>query len=236
MNTKKNKDEFRAKKYLQTLQYSQVEYEPLGNVTPDFLLDKKIAVEVRRLNRNHIDGNNLLSVENLQIPLIKNIKKIIATFRYSSHTNSAYVSITLCKPLNIQNQKSIIRKVKKTFKKHTQNITHARTYTIGKYLDITFTPTDKKSNIYIYAGCNGDSDWLIHEMHKNIQSVIDEKNKKIEKNFTLYNEWWLLLVDSILYGFDEKDFEALKKIQLQKHRFSKVIILSPKGGFNTFEF
>ncbi len=58
MNTKKNKDEIRAKKYLQTLNFTQVEYEPLGNVTPDFLLGKKIAVEVRRLNRNHIDGDN----------------------------------------------------------------------------------------------------------------------------------------------------------------------------------
>lgn len=236
MNTKKNKDEYRAKKYLQTLEYSRVEYEPLGNVTPDFSLDKNIAVEVRRLNRNHIDGNNLLSVENLEIPLIKNIKRIISTFTYNSHSNSAYVSITLNKPLIIQNQKSIIRKVKKIFKKHRHNITQMRTYKVGKYLDITFTPTDKKENVYIYTGCNGDSNWLIHEIHKNIQSVIDEKNKKIEKNYALYKEWWLLLVDSILYGFDEKDFEALQHAQLQKYRFSKVIILSPKGDFTTFEF
>jgi len=39
MNKKENRDEIRAKQYLQTLKYTKLEYEPLGNVTPDFLLD-----------------------------------------------------------------------------------------------------------------------------------------------------------------------------------------------------
>lgn len=225
----------RAKKYLQTLKYSQVEYEPLGNVTPDFLLDKKVAVEVRRINRNHIDGSNLVSIENLEIPLVKNIKKLINSFSSNPHISSAYVSITFTKALNIQHQKSIIRKVKKILKKHTHYISESKTYKIGKYLDITFTPTDKKTPIYIYTGCNGDSLWLVHEIHKNIQAVIDEKDEKIEKNFAYYDEWWLLLVDSILYGFDDEDFKELEKIKLEKRKFTKVIILSPKGEFKTFE-
>ena len=50
MHRQENKDETRAKKYLQSLEHHELEHEPLGNVTPDFLVDKKIAVEVRRLN------------------------------------------------------------------------------------------------------------------------------------------------------------------------------------------
>ena len=36
---KDNQDEIRVKKYLQTLTYINLEYEPLGNVTPDFVID-----------------------------------------------------------------------------------------------------------------------------------------------------------------------------------------------------
>jgi len=236
MNTKRNKDEIRAKKYLQTLNFTHIEYEPLGNVTPDFLLDKKVAVEVRRINSNHIDGNNLLSIENIEIPLIKNIKKVIDAYIYNSHSNSAYISIEFLKNLNTQSTKNIIKKVKKLLKRHTRYITEEKTYKISGLLQITFTPTNKKSNIYIYSGCDGDLMWLVNRFHKNIQSVINEKDEKIEKNFSLYNEWWLILVDSILYGLDIEDLEELKKIKFNKQKFPKVIILSPKGDFNTFEF
>jgi hypothetical protein len=49
-----NKDEQRVEEYLKYLGYGSVEHEPIKNETPDFLLDSEIAVEVRRLNNNHI--------------------------------------------------------------------------------------------------------------------------------------------------------------------------------------
>ena len=236
MNRKDNKDEIRAKKYLQTLEHKTLEYEPLGNVTPDFLIDNKIAVEVRRLNRNHIDGDHLLSIENFEIPLIKNIKKIISIFTYKPYTKSAYVSITLTKPLGIESKTGVIKRIKKVLKSHINHISETKSYKISDYIDLTFTPTEQKSKQYIFTGCNNDLFWLAHELHKNIQLVIDEKNKKIEKNFNLYNEWWLILVNTIIYGLDSEDFEKLKNIKLNKHKFTKVIILSPKGDFKAFEF
>lgn len=236
MNTKENKDEIRAKKYLQTLNFTNIEYEPLGNVTPDFLLDKKIAVEVRRINRNHIDENNFISVENVEMALIKKIKHLINTFKCNFHINSAYISITLSKSFTMQSKKTILRKIKRILSIQMKSIAQAKNYSIANVLDITFTPIQKQLNAYTYVGCNGDSFWLLHQLHKKMQSVIDEKNKKIEKNFNLYSEWWLILVDSIIYGLDEEDFIDLQKLHLDKRRFTKVIIISPKGEFETFEF
>ena len=236
MNKKENKDELRARKYLQTLQCTQVEYEPLGNVTPDFLLDKKIAVEVRRLNRNYIDGKNLISIENLEIHLIKSIKKLIENFKCNPYSNSSHISVTLSEPVNAQDIIGINKRVKRILKKHTNKISTKKSYSICDFLSLTFTPVAKESNIYTYTDCNGDATWIIHALHKHIQEVIDEKNEKIEKNFSLYEQWWLLLVDSIVYGLDNEDFEKLKRIKLNKHKFAKVIILSPKGSFDTFEF
>ena len=236
MNKKVNKDEIRAKKYLQTLEYTYVEYEPLGNVTPDFLLDKKIAVEVRRLNRNYIKDKNLISIENLEIHLIKSVKKLIETFKCNPYSNSSHISITLSKPASAQDIIGINKRVKRILKKHSNKISKEKSYHICDFLSLRFTPVAKESKIYTYTECNEDSLWIIHALHKHIQEVINEKNKKIEKNFSLYEEWWLLLVDSIVYGLDNEDFEKLKQIQLNKHKFTKVIILSPKGSFDTFEF
>jgi hypothetical protein len=146
MKRQKNSDEMRAEHYLQTLQHTKLEYEPLGNVTPDFLIDKKIAVEVRRLNRN-----------------------------YKSKNDDKLVSIDA--PL-------------------TDNI---------------------------------------DELHENIQLLIDEKNKKIDKNFPIYHEWWLILVDYITNGMDTQAFEKVKKTPFKKHKFSKVIILSHEGNFRAFK-
>jgi len=236
MNRQENKDELRAKKYLQTLDYTELEYEPLGNVTPDFLLDSKIAVEVRRLNRNHIKDDNLVSIENFEIHLIKKIKKIISIFESKDYANSAYISLTLSQPLKVDNKTKVIKRIKKVLKKHTRHIHKTRSYKIADYLELTFTTTNKKSKQYIYTSCNDDSSWVVNELHKNIQLVIDEKNKKIKKNFNLYNKWWLILVDSIIYGLDTQDFKELKNIKLKKRKFKKIIILSSKKKFKAIEF
>lgn len=236
MHRQENKDETRAKKYLQSLELQELEYEPLGNVTPDFLIDKKIAVEVRRLNRNHINGDNLIIIENFEIPLIKYIKRIISTFEYKYYSNSTSIAITISKPLEVQNKIYIIKKIKRILKKHTYNISKTKSYAISDYLKLTFTPIDKKTKPYFFAGCNNNFFWVVDELHKNIQLVIDEKDKKIDKNFHLYSEWWLILVDSIIYGLDSEDFKQLKSIKLEKQKFNKVIILSPKGNFKAFEF
>ena len=144
--------------YLQSLKHTILEYEPLGNVTPDFVLDNKIAVEVRRLNRNYIKNEQLVNSESCEIDTHDNIKK-------------------------------------------------------------------------------NNSSWIAYELHKNIQLVIDEKNKKIEQNFNLYDEWWLILIDCISYDISqEKAFAKLKRAEFDKHKFNKIIILSSDEEFRAFKF
>ena len=157
MNRKQNEDEIRAKEYLQTLKYTTLEYEPLGNVTPDFVIDDRIAIEVRRLNRNYKKDNHLVHIESCEIPID----------------------------------------------------------------DIL-----KKDNFSL----------IINDLNKNVQLIIDEKNDKIDNNFTFYDEWWLILVDYITCEMTHKDLKKLKSIKLNKQKFTKIIILSPKGDFKAFEF
>ena len=148
MNRKINEDEIRASQYLKTLQHSSLQYEPLGNVTPDFVLDGKIAIEVRRLNKNYKNDEHLVRIENTEIPI-----------------------------------------------------------TISN----------------------------IDEIHQNIQLVIEEKDKKINDNFRLYDEWWLILIDHITHAMNSQDFEKVKQMKIDKLKFAKVIILSPDGDFKAFK-
>lgn len=236
MKKKENKDETRAKEYLQTLNFNHIEHEPLGNVTPDFLIDKKIAIEVRRLNRNFINSKKILNIENLEIAVVKKIKKMADKFTLDKSFSSAYVSIELFEPIEHEKKINIIRRVKKILNKHSKHITQNRSYKVGSFLKLTFTPTDKKTNTYIYSGCNGDFFWIIHELKKTIQKAIDEKDKKIQHNYKLYDKWWLILVDSIVHGLVEEDFIKLQNMEFSKQKFHKIIILSAKGKFRTLEF
>ena len=45
-----------VERYLQALQLGPIIYEPHRNAPPDFVVDGRIAVEVRRLNQNHVQG------------------------------------------------------------------------------------------------------------------------------------------------------------------------------------
>ena len=47
-----------ASEYLATLGFNDIQYEPDGNVPPDFVLNKTIAVEVRRLNQNFVEKDH----------------------------------------------------------------------------------------------------------------------------------------------------------------------------------
>src|SRR5690349_5917728 len=58
-----------VKAYLRHLGFSHIEYEPDGNVPPDFLAEKRVAVEVRRLNQNEITGSGFRALEEPTIPL-----------------------------------------------------------------------------------------------------------------------------------------------------------------------
>ena len=44
-----------VEEYLTHRGFRDIVYEPDGNVPPDFLIDGKIAIEVRRLNQHHED-------------------------------------------------------------------------------------------------------------------------------------------------------------------------------------
>ena len=58
-----------AEQYLRSLELGNVCYEPDGNIPPDFVVDGRIAVEVRRLNQYVSNNGQMEAVERAAIPM-----------------------------------------------------------------------------------------------------------------------------------------------------------------------
>jgi hypothetical protein len=61
--------EKRVAEFLSHRGYHDIVFEPDGNVAPDFLVNKCIAIEVRRLNQNYDRGTRIRGLEEDRIPL-----------------------------------------------------------------------------------------------------------------------------------------------------------------------
>ncbi len=231
-NKIKNIDEERAKEYLDSLGYKNIEYEKIPNSTPDFLIDNKIAVEVRRLNINYITGN----IENFESQITNNIKKIISNFKCVKFDNSAYLSILLTEPKQIDDKKRITKKIKEVFEEHQNFINEEKEYFVSDYLSLSFTPTEKKDTIYKIGSIVSPYSSINSDLDINMQYCINEKINKINNhkdfNFNHCQEWWLILIDYVAYGMDNDDFKLLN---IDKKNFSKIIILSHGKNSTIYE-
>ena len=74
-----NQSERLIGEYLAHAGYSDVVYEPDGKHPPDFLVDGRIAVEVRRLNQNVHTGGEIRGVEEMAVPLNRLVRKVLAS-------------------------------------------------------------------------------------------------------------------------------------------------------------
>ena len=74
-----NRDESIAETFLKSLGLGTVTYEPDGNISPDFLLDSRIAIEVRRLNENVNVGGQVRGLESEHISVGKVIRAVLET-------------------------------------------------------------------------------------------------------------------------------------------------------------
>ena len=72
-----NNDEQIAERYLKSLDKGEVVFEPDGRVPPDFLVDRRIAVEVRRLNQHYDAGGKFRGVEQDSIPLQQSLENLL---------------------------------------------------------------------------------------------------------------------------------------------------------------
>jgi hypothetical protein len=230
------REEIIAKNYLLSTGFNNIIYEPDGNIPPDFLVNSSIAIEVRRLNQFITKNGKDSPIEDQRYELLPRITKLLNKYTLSEG-HSAYVSVVYSRP--IRNYKSIEAKLTEVFDKHIDSIDQTKEYTIDNQLKIRIRPAKRlfgdKAYVYGSISDHDSGGCVIGEIVKSLKKIIPEKERKIERVYSNYKEWWLLLVDATNLGFSAEDFDQLKTVHISSDLFAKILILSSFSHLDGYE-
>jgi len=101
-----------VKQYLLSQGYdeSQIDYEPDGNIPPDFVVDGRLAIEVRRLNQQYVAKDGLKGLEEDRIPINRRIEKTLADQGLSDDDHYWFVSWWIRRPKETDIKVKIVEK------------------------------------------------------------------------------------------------------------------------------
>lgn len=225
-------------KFLSNEGYTDVEYEPEGNVTPDILVNGTIAIEVRRLNENFKGAEKHEGLETKDTALRKMFTSLTKEVTSSEFDHSAIILYHFKRPLRID--KNLRNRVKQVLIDHLPKIDQGDRYVISENLQIDINPIRSKydtiyrSGIYSDNNSGGDVSSILYE---NLQIALREKERKVLKFRSKYPEWWLALVNFIAF-FDEFELKAFYELPRIQTDFDKILIVSPENpddGFFLYE-
>jgi len=229
--------------YLKHLGFADVRYEPDGNVPPDFLADGRIAVEVRRLNQSHDDGNGKgpRGLEEDAIPLGNWIRNYLTGLGPAPASGGSwYVFYRFGRPTPPW------RVLKQELDAHLLPfMTSANPEPFetklkcgDKFSIQVFRSPRPKPSFFLPAGYSDQQSggWLISQIDDNLKLYVTEKTAKIEAFRAKYPEWWLVLPDLIGYGLDDFEQELFfDQLAVQPGGFDRIILLDPRDATRAFQ-
>jgi len=210
-----NADELIAQATFHQMGFTQIRFEPDGNSTPDFLLNNRIAVEVRRLNQNtEQDGKN----RGLEETFSSFLHGMQALLHQMSEPDgeSWWVTFSFSRPVEPWAAlKPRIKEALAEFK--TRPIrTNCVIFSSGKFwLEVAKASVVSVDDpmFYYLIGDDGDAGGVkVPEIIRNAEICSKLKIAKTAEHRSKYPEWWLLLVNQ--FGLEMDDFD---KQQLKAH-------------------
>lgn len=224
--------------YLQSLKLGPVVYEPDGNVPPDFLVNGRVAVEVRRLNENVETAAGNRGLEEISKPLNVLVKKALAATGPPVNGASWFVFYTYSRPLPAWRELDALLRRALGQVKDQPNL-EGHEIPVANKMRLSFTRASKVHPHLFILGGSVDHDsggFVVAELAHNLRLCIDEKSAKVLKVKQRYPEWWLALEDRIAYGvLDEQDQEQLRQLIQPDGAWSKIILVNPLNPSTGFE-
>ena len=232
-----NREEKITEAYMKSLGFKNVVFEPDGNIPPDFLIDGRIAVEVRRLNQHFFTKDEARGLEESRLPLFKLLQASLSKFNSQYKGESYWVSIRFHRP---------IQKGSTVKKAIHEALTHFLTTSFPLPCDVRvtdsisfhiFSSQPVVGRVFRFAGGTDreSGGFVLAEFKKNFDHCVKEKSEKIKGYYDRYTSWWLILVDKIAYGFDESEKKEIKSMVTMNSYWDKVIVLDSLNGNNIFE-
>lgn len=217
--------------------YTNVLYEPDGNIPPDFLVNGDIAIEVRRLNQNYFKGSDARGLEEVAIPLWKRVEELASSLGPPTENESWFVFFRFARP--VEAWTTLGPKLRKALEVFVASGTKQKCVvfkTTGFELEV-FRASSPHATMFVMGGCSDDESggWLLSEMETNIRHCASEKSRKIQRVRSKYEHWWLALVDHIGYGLDDLDREMFRDQVSISHDWEKIILIDPRDHSRWFE-
>lgn len=234
-----NPDETIAYEFLKSLDQGAVLYEPDGNIPPDFRLGEGVAVEVRRLNQNHVhpDGQKH-AYEHLGIRMWHRMRNLLKNFGPSYAGESWHVIMMFRRPLDWRRlEKEVINRLEE-FKHSPCRVDTTLHFGDSFELDLYRAHKDAGTFFNLRGSCDGDSGGsILAEVERNLRLCIEEKERKIAPYRDRYNEWWFVLINYVDLHMEAEDYEGfiMDAAPPLTHSFSRVFLIDFRDFRHWFE-
>ena len=204
----------------------RVVHEPDGNVPPDFLVDGRIAVEVRRLNEHPLDGVPRPLVET-EIPFARLVRQIAAGFS-SDAKRTLLIYVEFRRPL--PSPKDLGIAAKGYFERllaapDPVGMTHVASPNLTmKCLRVSMGTGRAFSFAWVDLDGGGSP---LPVLRRNLHLVVAEKSRKTHPFRTKYPEWWLALVDYVSFGRDDYERTDIRDYLAIQHDWDCILLIDP---------
>lgn len=225
-----------VERFLKWKGYTNVVFEPDGNIPPDFLINGKVAVEVRRLIQYESTTGVPKSVSESSIPLDKNLKKLLSDLGPPTKQQSWFVYVRFSRPVESWNKlEPRIRSWLEAFRDGPQMVGTSNDF--GNGFTMKVFRALKHQSLFVLAGYSDQDSggWITAQLDESLKIVIPEKSAKITKYRLKYAEWWLVLTDHIGTGLDAEERAKFKDKFSLLHDWDKIILVNPADFADSYE-
>lgn len=207
--------------------FKNPEYEPDGNVPPDFLLPGGIAVEVRCLNENVHTRRGPEGLAEAELPLIMGVQRLSASYGPAA-PDGWWLILSYRRPFP---RWSRLKRRARAFLDRVKEGTAASQSFVNLHPNVQIRAMKRAggggSMFHLAVMDDKDSGgWLLDALQRNISICIADKVEKLRPHRYKYSTWWLLLVDEIACGLSEADREWLQANVVAPSGFDKIIVVS----------
>lgn len=235
-----DESESHVRDYLEQLGHKQIIYQPDGNVPPDFLVDGRIAVEVRRLNENELtESGGFRGLETDRISTGLKFRALLRSLGRSKSGTSWFVGCKVKRPIPRWEtiEKDLRRELENVRDNEGRQQLSVLQIAEGFEAIIVHQASNPHPTCFVFAGCNdrdvggfsfGDTQW-------NLRLCVEDKMRRIARVRHKYPEWWLVFVDHIGFGIDSCDQELYRQHLDIEHNLDRLILLSPADKGRAFD-
>ncbi|HEY9033006.1 MAG TPA: hypothetical protein VIN71_03630 [Pseudomonadales bacterium] len=220
-----------VRSWLQQQGYQQIVYEPDGNVTPDFVLDGRIAVEVRRLNLNTIE-HRAGRADVAPSALCAGLQALLAELSVSSTSEQSWLLDVRYR--SRQPDWSALRPVLARALADFACAGSPRQGIVFSNDDMVIAALARsprsQQNEFVLLRCQPSETPLATLLLENIRYCSNEKLAKIARVRDKYPQWWLVLVNYL-----SVDISVLAGHGSIGHDWDRIVLLTPDDPQKTLE-